>query len=144
VRDDLPMSSGLLLAAGEGEDGLLQAHEVLGLSLAADLVTLSGCRTGRGGLRRGEGIVGLSRSFLGAGASSVVVSLWDVDDRSTPLLMETFYRRLAAGAPPAEALLAARRALFQAAGERTLVFRSRPVSYAHPRYWAPFILVGGW
>jgi len=143
VSDDLPMSSGLLLTAGDGEDGLLQAHEVLGLDLSADLVTLSGCRTGRGGLRRGEGIVGLSRSFLTAGASSVVVSLWDVDDRSTPVLMEAFYRGMAEGMSPAEALLKARRTLFEASDERSIVFRSRPISYAHPRFWAPFILVGG-
>lgn len=142
VRDDLPMSSGLLLAAGDGEDGLLQAHEVLGLRLDADLVTLSGCRTGRGGLRRGEGIVGLSRSFLTAGAASVVVSLWDVDDRSTPVLMEAFYRHLADGVPAAEALLEARRTLFRTTGESTVVFKARPVSHAHPRFWAPFILVG--
>lgn len=144
VSDELPMSSGLLLAAGEGEDGLLQAHEVLGMHLEADLVTLSACRTGRGGLSRGEGIVGLSRSFLTAGASSVVVSLWDVDDRSTPVLMETFYRHLAEGVSPAEALLEARRALFETTDEATFVLRPRRVSYAHPRFWAPFIVVGGW
>ena len=78
VSDDHPMSSGVLLVADAGEDGLLQAHEVMGLELAADVVTLSACRTGRGQLRRGSGVVGLSRAFLAAGASSVVVSLWDV------------------------------------------------------------------
>ncbi|MCH9651192.1 MAG: CHAT domain-containing protein [Deltaproteobacteria bacterium] len=144
VSDELPMSSGLLLGAGEGEDGLLQAHEVLGMHLEADLVTLSACSTGRGGLSRGEGIVGLSRSFLTAGASSVVVSLWDVDDRSTPVLMETFYRHLAEGVAPAEALLEARRALFETTDNGTFVLRPRRVSYAHPRFWAPFIVVGGW
>ena len=143
VSDDLPMSSGLLLAAGEGEDGLLQAHEVLGLDLSADLVTLSACRTGRGSLRRGEGIVGLSRSFLTVGASSVVVSLWDVDDRSTPRLMEAFYRRLANGFEPPEALLEARKELFEESTEAKLVFRTRPLSYAHPRFWASFVVIGG-
>lgn len=143
VRDDLPMSSGLLLAAGEGEDGLLQAHEVLSLELEAELVTLSACRSGRGELGRGEGIFGLGRSFLSAGAASVLVSLWDVDDRSTPRLMESFYRRLSAGSPAPEALVAARRELFREHTEARLVFRKRPLAYAHPRFWASFVLLGG-
>ncbi|MCB1037787.1 MAG: CHAT domain-containing protein, partial [Acidobacteria bacterium] len=83
VRDDLPMTSGLLLAASGEEDGLLQAYEVLGLELSAEMVTLSACRSGRGRLQRGEGVVGLSQAFLQAGARSVLVSRWDVDDRST-------------------------------------------------------------
>jgi CHAT domain-containing protein len=143
VSDDLPMSSGLLLGDGEGEDGLLQAHEVLDLKLSADLVTLSACRSGRGLLRGGEGIIGLSRSFLAAGASSVVVSLWDVDDRATPRLMETFYRQLAQGVSPPEAMLKARRMLFEESSEAKLVFKTRPLSYAHPRFWASFVVIGG-
>lgn len=143
VSDELPMSSGLLLAADSGEDGLLQAHEVLGLDLTADLVTLSACRTGRGQLRRGEGIVGLSRAFLTAGASAVLVSLWDIDDRSTPLLMETFYRYLAVGIPAPEALVKARHSLFTQQGSTRLVLQERPVAYAHPRFWASFVLSGG-
>lgn len=143
VDDALPMSSGLLLAADRGEDGLLQAHEVLGLDLSADLVTLSACRTGRGQLQRGEGIVGLSRAFLTAGASAVMVSLWDIDDRSTPWLMEAFYRHLAVGIPAPEALVKARHQLFTERGTTRLVFKERPLSYAHPRFWASFVLSGG-
>ncbi|MEM1202574.1 MAG: CHAT domain-containing tetratricopeptide repeat protein [Acidobacteriota bacterium] len=143
VRDDLPMSSGLLLGAGPEDDGLLQASEVLGLDLQSDLVTLSGCRTGRGELTRGEGILGLTRAFLYAGASGLVVSLWDVDDQTTPLLMDAFYRHLAAGDAPSVALRRARTELFEAEGEAKLVFRTRPVSYAHPRFWSSFVLVGG-
>ncbi len=143
VSDSLPMSSGLLLAADAGEDGLLQAHEVLGLELDADLVTLSACRTGRGRLQRGEGIVGLSRAFLTAGAGAVLVSLWDIDDRSTPLFMEAFYRHLAVGIPAPEALVKARRGLFAEQGDVRLVLRRRPMSYAHPRFWASFVFSGG-
>lgn len=142
VSDESPMSSGLLLAAGAGDDGLLQAHEVIGLELAADLVTLSACRTGRGAVRRGEGVIGLSRAFLTAGASSVVVSLWDVDDRSTPILMEELYRQIAQGVPIPEAMLAARRRLFEENGEAQLVWRSRPLAWAHPRFWASFVVIG--
>ena len=143
VDDQLPMSSGLLLSADDGEDGLLQAHEVLGLELEADLVTLSACRSGRGRLQRGEGVVGLSRAFLTAGASAVVVSQWDIDDRSTPQLMEHFYRYVAAGLPAPEALVKARRHLFGQQGTTRLVLRERPVAYAHPRFWASFVLSGG-
>ncbi len=142
VDDALPMSSGVLLDAGGGEDGLLQANEILRLRLAAELVTLSACRSGRGRLQRGQGIIGLSRAFLFAGASSVAVSLWDVDDRSTPLLMETFYRQAATGSDYDEALRVARVALFAEETEARLVHRARKVSYAHPRFWAGFVLIG--
>ncbi len=114
----------------------------MGLDLAADVVTLSACRTGRGKLRRGEGVIGLSRAFLTAGASSVVVSLWDVDDRSTLRLMEAFYREIAAGKAAPEAVLEARRSLFRQTTEAKLVFRTRPLGYAHPRLWASFVVIG--
>ena len=142
VDDAMPMVSGLLLEPGDGEDGLLQGHEVLGLELSSKLVTLSACRSGRGELSRGEGIVGLARAFLYAGASSVLVSQWDVDDRSTPDLMAGFYRRLADGTTRAEALRAARADLFERTGETRVAFRQRPVAYAHPRYWSAFKLIG--
>ncbi len=142
VDDRTPMVSGLLLEPGGGEDGLLQAHEVLGLRLQSSLVTLSACRSGRGRLSRGEGIVGLARAFLYAGSSAVLVSQWDVDDRSTADLMAGFYQRLAAGASRAEALRAARADLFERLGETRIAFRPRPVAYAHPRYWSAFTLIG--
>ncbi len=142
VDDTLPMVSGLLLEPGDGEDGLLQAYEVLGLDLQSELVTLSACRSGRGELSRGEGIVGLAQSFLHAGASSVLVSQWDVDDRSTPDFMEAFYRRLTGGASRAEALRAARAELFERNGETRIAFRQRRVAYAHPRFWSAFVLIG--
>ena len=142
VRDDRPMSSGLLLAPGDRDDGLLSAHEVLGLDLSAEVVTLSACRSGRGELSRGEGLVGLTQAFLAAGASSVVVSLWDVDDRSTAILMAELYRQLATSEDRAQALAQARQRLFEASTDGKLVFRTRPMAYAHPRFWAPFILVG--
>ena len=142
VRDDLPMTSGLLLAEDQHEDGLLQAYEVLDLRLQAAMVTLSACRTGRGELRKGEGILGLSQAFLQAGAGSVLVSLWDVEDRSTAHFMASLYRHIRQGNSPPRALLEARRELFRRDGEARLVFRTRPLAYAHPRFWAPFILIG--
>ncbi len=142
VVDDLPMTSGLLLGEGQGEDGLLQAWEVLDLELEAELVTLSACRSGRGRLHRGAGVVGLSQAFLLAGARRVMVSGWDVDDRSTSWYMETFYRALMEGESAPRAALAARRDLFERRGEQRLAFKVRPMTYAHPRFWSAFVLIG--
>ncbi len=142
VDDRFPLGSGVLLAPDDIDDGLLQVEEVVGLDLRADLVTLSACRSGRGRLGRGEGFVGLGQAFLFAGASSLVLSLWDVDDRSTPILMETFYQHLSQGARPAEALRSARRALFEQFESRQMIFRRREVSFAHPRFWAAFVVLG--
>ena len=128
------MRSAVVLSLDEegGEDGFLQMREIFNLNLDADLVVLSGCETGRGKLLKGEGLVGLSRAFLAAGARSLVVSLWRVNDRSTSLLMEAFYLNLKEGLGKAEALHQAKLALMKVEEGR----------YAHPYYWAPFILIG--
>jgi CHAT domain-containing protein/tetratricopeptide (TPR) repeat protein len=130
-----PLFSFVDLAPGGADDGRLEAHEVFGLALTADLVVLSACQTalGSGALAdvpAGDDWVGLSRAFLHAGATRVVASLWAVEDRATATLMERFYREYAAGASPATALALAQRAL--------LVDRTT----AHPFYWAGFQLVG--
>src|SRR5207249_289422 len=135
-----PARSGLWLAAASAAGqpdstaapGFLSVDDILGLRLHAELVTLSACETGLGRLERGEGVMGLTRAFLAAGARSVVVSLWRVNDRSTALLMEGFYRALLPPhLPREEALAEAKRALLAAAETRS------------PYYWAPFVLVGG-
>lgn len=127
-----PELSGLLLTrdARSSEDGILQAYEIFNLSLGADLVVLSACETG-GQEVTGEGLVGLTRAFLYAGASSVAVSLWRVSDVSTPALMVRFYRHLDAGKDAAEALRQSKLEMIEDGGE-----------YTHPYYWGPFILVG--
>ncbi len=142
VDDVAPMTSALLLEGDAEADGLMLAGEVLALTLDADLVTLSACRTARGQLRRGEGFVGLQQSFLYAGASSVLASLWDVDDEATLRFMKTFYGHLAEGNPRSRALLLTRRELVQQTSQRRVVLRERPVSLAHPRFWAAFTLTG--
>ncbi len=132
LDDRDPAYSGLLLSLDpeSEEDGLLQVHEIFNLSLAADLVVLSACDTGLGKQVRGEGILGMSRAFLYAGASGLVVSLWQVADTSTAELMVRFYRHLEAGDDTIDALRAAKLEL------------SEDAAYAHPFHWAPFILVG--
>jgi CHAT domain-containing protein len=124
-----PLYSSLRLAAGDGEDGRLEVHEVYGLDLAqADLVTLSACQTQMGRLAGGDELIGLQRAFLYAGAPSVVASLWSVDDQATGVLMEHFYRNLRQGMGKAEALRQAQLAMME--------------EYPDPYYWAAFQLTG--
>lgn len=101
-----PQTSGLLLAPAPAaqEDGLLQIAEVLELKLQAELVVLSACETGLGKTLSGEGVLGLTRAFLSAGARSVAVSLWQVADASTAELMVDFYRQVKSQPDKAEAL----------------------------------------
>lgn len=104
---DEPMHSGLLLAPNGDHDGLLTAAHVLGLRLPVDLVTLSACQTGVNVHRPGDELIGLTRAFVLAGAASLLVSLWAVDELSTSLLMREFYSALLTGTPKAAALRAA-------------------------------------
>lgn len=136
-----PMHSGLMF-----RDGFLQTHEVLNLELQADLVVLSASQTGLGELRQGEGIIGLVRAFMYAGTPSVLMSLWQVHDASTVALTTGFYRELKIGASKVDALRQARLVLLQQQKE---VGRDRQgnniyLSYAHPFFWAPFVLFGDW
>ena len=124
------------------EGGLLQFSDILDLKLNADLVVLSACETGLGRLRDGEGIVGLTRAFLYAGASSAVVSLWKVEDQSTSLLMERFYQNLKRGLSKAEALRQAKLDIMRSSID--LKATGMRQDLASPFYWAPFILVGDW
>lgn len=116
----------------KGEDGFLTMEEVLNLKLDADLTVLSACQTGLGREVSGEGVVGLMRAFLYAGSRSVLVSLWRVEDESTSVLMGKFYEYVAQGLPSAEALNRAKQDLRMDRGGR----------FAHPFYWAAFILFG--
>ena len=115
------------------EDGFLQATEIFNLNLNADLVVLSACQTGLGKLIRGEGMVGLTRAFMYAGTSSVLVSLWSVSDVSTATLMGEFYRNLIKEKlSKTDALRKAQLSIM------------RDEKFAHPFYWAPFVLFGDW
>ena len=130
-----PLFSGVDLEPGPGEDGRLQVYEILGLSLAADLVTLSACDTALGAgeltdLPAGEELVGLTRAFLSAGSRNVLATLWEISDEATASLMGDFYQASRAS-DAADALSVVMRRQLRAGG-RT----------AHPYFWAPFVLVG--
>jgi CHAT domain-containing protein/Tfp pilus assembly protein PilF len=139
-----PMYSYLLLASadGDGEDGLLEAREILDLRLRADMVVLSACESARGRIGAGEGVVGLTWAFLGSGARTAVVSQWRVDSEATAAMMEDFYIRLRTGMSKPEAMrqtvLAMRR------GESRLSGRGGKFDprYHHPFYWAAFMVIG--
>ena len=136
----------------EGNDGFLKMNEVLGLRLNADLVVLSACKTALGKELRGEGIVGLSRAFMLAGAKSVIVSLWSVDSNSTASLMKQFYRYLKSGESPVDSLWLAKQDLKNEM--HAVTFRrgigllpadeETNIPASHPFFWAPFILMGEW
>jgi CHAT domain-containing protein len=111
------------------EDGLLTAEDVTGLDLlATDLVVLSACDTGLGEVRTGEGVFGLQRAFILAGAKTLIMSLWKVPDRQTQELMVDFYRRILAGEGKAEALRQAQLAMKE--------------QYPDPYYWGAFVCLG--
>jgi CHAT domain-containing protein len=109
---------------------LLTAAECYNLRLDAELVTLSACETARGKLKPGEGLLGLTRGLLYSGARSVLVSQWKVPDQATSKLMQAFYQNLLSGMSKPKALQAAKEAL-------------RKNGFAHPYYWAAFVLVTG-
>jgi CHAT domain-containing protein len=116
---------------GRPQDGFLRADELYGLELSADMVVLSACQTGLGKEIRGEGLVGLTRGLMYAGAATVVVSLWSVSDNATADLMARFYRELiSAGRSPAAALRAAQLLLL------------KQTRWTHPYYWSAFTIQG--
>ena len=128
-----PLYSYLQLARGGEEteaDGRLEAHEIMGLNLRAELVVLSACSTANGQISAGEGVIGLSWAFFVAGCRNTVVSQWQVNSESTAALMAHFYRALTTGQSRAQALRTASLALRQDARWR------------HPFYWAGFVMVG--
>ncbi len=132
-----PELSGIVLSLvderGNSQDGFLRLHEIYNLKLGADLVVLSACQTALGREIKGEGLVGLTRGFMYAGAPRVVASLWNVDDRATSDLMKRFYRAMfSQSMSPAAALRAAQTSLRAEKG------------WEAPYYWAAFTLQGEW
>jgi len=140
VNDASPMYSHVLLAPGSSdskEDGLLEAWEIMQMDFKADLAVLSACETARGRISAGEGVIGLTWAFFVAGVPTTVVSQWKVESASTSKLMVSFHRALRAGHSRSGAGFAVARALQQAELE-TL----HSPQYAHPFYWAGFVVVG--
>ncbi len=123
-RQDNPLFSGIRLG-----DSYLSLYDLHHLKLPAELITLSGCATGLTAVAAGDELLGLTRGLLQAGARSLLLSLWNVHDRSTTELMKSFYGHFRAGSNKVQSLHSAMRELREA--------------YPHPYYWAPFKLIGG-
>lgn len=123
-----PLNSRLLLSADSANDGVLTVSDIYNLDLKANLVTLSACETGLGDIKTGDDVVGLNRGFLYAGASSVVSTLWVVDDKATENLMVSFYKKLERS-NKREAL-------------RSAQLKIKNNYNSHPFYWAAFQLTG--
>jgi CHAT domain-containing protein len=124
-RPDSPLFSSLRLG-----DGWMTVRDAYTLDVGAGLVTLSACETGVSAVAPGDELIGLVRGFFYAGAPSLLLSLWTVDDEATAELMTDFYATLRQGSRPAEALRAA----------QLRQLRERP----HPFFWSPFVLTGRW
>jgi CHAT domain-containing protein/Tfp pilus assembly protein PilF len=131
LAEEFPFRSALVLSLDDDpqEDGFLQVRELYNLRLKADLVVLSACQTGKGKLERGEGILGLPRIFFYAGARSVLLTLWRINDESTEKFMNLFYRYLSKGNDKAQALRLAKLDMINS-------------KFNHPFYWAAFVLNG--
>ncbi len=134
VNESKPELSEIFLCSDKSkkEDGNLYSGEIYNLNIKANLVTLSACQTGLGKVTKGEGIIGLSRALLYAGAKNIVVSLWTVSDESTSKLMVDFYGDILKTETPDYS---------QSLREAKLKLMNNP-TFARPYYWAPFVLIG--
>jgi len=137
LNAERPQFTGVVLSlvGNKTHDGFVRTDEVFNLRLGSPLVMLSACETGLGKEKRGEGVLGLTRAFMYAGAPTVGVSLWSVADKSTADLMTDFYKRLLSTGDATTSSGALRGAqLAMISGKK----------YSAPFYWAPFVLVGDW
>ncbi len=137
LNAERPQFTGVVLSlvGNKTHDGFVRTDEVFNLRLGSPLVMLSACETGLGKEKRGEGVLGLTRAFMYAGAPTVGVSLWSVADKSTADLMTDFYRRLLSTGDSTTSSGALRSAqLAMITGKK----------YSAPFYWAPFVLIGDW
>jgi CHAT domain-containing protein len=136
LNTERPQFTGIVLSlvGNRDGDGFLRTDEIFNLRLGSPLVMLSACETGLGRERRGEGVIGLTRAFMYAGAPTVGVSLWSVSDKSTADLMTDFYKRLLTKQSPAPPAAMRSAQIAMIAGK----------TYSAPFHWAPFVLVGDW
>ncbi len=132
INDNIPARSHIVFSVGNvsAEDEILQMREIFNLELNSDLVTLSACQTGLGQFIKGEGIVGLSRAFFHAGASSAIISLWAVHDQATSQFMERYYLHLRSSNSIMDAL------------QQTKLEMIDSGVLSHPYYWAGFVVTG--
>ncbi|MBN1598241.1 MAG: CHAT domain-containing protein [Bacteroidales bacterium] len=134
VDNQNPMFSKLVFTHGEDSlnDGLLNTHEIFSLKLKAKLVVLSACSTAEGDYKKGEGVLSLARGFVYAGSPSLLMTMWQVEDKSSVQLMINYYKKLLKGQSKAEALRNAKLDFIKTA---------KPEN-THPFFWSSFVLMG--
>lgn len=135
IDDQNPMNSKIAFTLDEKDtinDGYLHTFELYNTELNAEMAVLSACNTGYGKVQKGEGVMSLGYAFTYAGVPSVVMSHWQVDDKSTYLLMGSFYKYLAKGSSKSEALRKAKLDLLE----------NENIAYANPYYWGAFVVYG--
>ncbi len=131
--NELPEYSFLAFSPNEKEENLIYVNDLYAMHINAELVTLSACKSGVGDLKKGEGLLSISRAFYYAGAKSLVYTLWNINDSSSSEIMKNFYENLSKGVPKDEALRNAK-----------LIFleKHKENKFAHPYYWSSFIVSG--
>lgn len=136
INDSLPAFSRLAFTqdtfTNSNQDGWINTADIYNLDLDAHLTVLSACNTGTGQLKKGEGIMSLARGFLYAGCPSIVMSLWEVEDQTGSVIMNSFYKNLKKGKTKGEALRMAKLEYLESANSRQ----------AHPHYWLGYICIG--
>jgi CHAT domain-containing protein len=132
VDEQSPELSRIFLKESETDDGNLFSGEIFNLSLNADLVALSACQTGLGKISKGEGVIGLSRALVYAGARNVMVSYWSVSDESTAQMMTRFYQNILKSNTPS----------YRKTLQQVKISMIQEKKYGAPFYWAPFVLIG--
>ena len=134
LNDQDPMHSKMLFYQGNDstEDGNLNTYEVYGVPLKAKMVILSSCNTGTGILHSGEGILSLARGFIYSGSQSVVMSMWEIEDRSGAEIVKSYYRYLKRGATKSNALRKA----------RISYLKNSDMLRSHPYFWSSLVIYG--
>jgi len=134
IDNNDPLYSKLIfsLDSDSSNDGMLNTHEIFGLNLNARMVVLSACSTGEGEYSKGEGALSLARGFAYAGVPSLVMTLWEVEDKSVIILMKDFYKNLLKGQTKPEALRNA----------KIKFIHESKMENSHPFFWSSFVIVG--
>jgi CHAT domain-containing protein len=134
LNDNAPMHSTLIFSQRKDsiEDGLLKTYEVYGIPLKAKMVVLSSCNTGTGLLSSGEGILSMARGFIYSGSQSVIMSMWEVEDKSGTEIVKMFYKNLKRGYSKSAALRKARISFLKNADQL----------HSHPYFWSTLVVYG--
>lgn len=132
LNDESPLFSKLIFAKDSIEDGYLHTYEIYGQTLNADLAVLSACNSGNGQLVEGEGVLSLAHAFTHAGCPATLMTLWAVDEKSTSIILESFYKNLRSGQKKSVALRNAKLSFLE----------SSPQELRDPYYWAGLVLIG--